>query len=58
MEKYGWWSVKFDLTLDGENVRWDDLDECTQEHIVECIMEGYSSGEIVIEENDDFDNFD
>lgn len=54
MNKLGWWNVKFDLTLDGEEVRWEDLDECTQEHIAEMIKEGYNSGEIVIEEyNDD-----
>ena len=23
--KTGWWKVKFDLTLDGEDVRWEDL---------------------------------
>lgn len=54
MNKLGWWNVKFDLTLDGEEIRWEDLDECTQEHIAEMIKEGYNSGEIVIEEyNDD-----
>ena len=51
MMKTGWWHVKFELTLEGEEVRWDDLDECTQEHIAECIKEGYTSGEIVIEED-------
>ena len=52
MTKIGWWSVKFDLTLDGENVRFRDLSECTQEHIAELIKEGYYCGEI-IEETDD-----
>ena len=46
MEKYGWWSVSFTLTLDGEEVRFDDLSEVTQEHIAECIKEGYVQGEI------------
>ena len=55
MMKTGWWHVKFELTLDGEEVRFDDLDECTQEHIAECIKEGYTSGEIVIEEDNDYD---
>ena len=49
MEKYGWWSVKFELTLDGEEILWDNLDECTQEHIANCIKEGYISGEICME---------
>lgn len=53
MMKTGWWSVKFELTLDGEDVLWDSLDEATQEHIAECIKEGYMGGEIVIEEDDD-----
>ncbi len=48
--KTGWWSVSFELTLEGEAVRWDDLDEATLEHIAECIKEGYCGGEIVIEE--------
>ncbi len=52
MTKTGWWSVKFECTLDGETVNFDELDECSQEHILELIKEGYSSGEIV-EENDD-----
>ena len=53
MTKTGWWNVKFELTLDGEEVRWDDLDEATQEHIADCIKEGYTGGEIVIEEDYD-----
>lgn len=53
MMKTGWWNVKFELTLEGEEVRWDDLDEATQEHIAECIKEGYTSGEIVIEDEEE-----
>jgi hypothetical protein len=45
--KIGSWYVKFELVLDGEDVRWEDLDESSQEHIVECIKEGYTSGELV-----------
>lgn len=59
MTKTGWWSVQFKLTLGGENVRWEDLDETTQEHIAKKIREGYVSGEIVEEmdgeEEDDED---
>lgn len=54
MMKTGWWSVKFELTMEGEEVRWDDLDEATQEHIAECIKEGYTSGEIVTEEDESY----
>ena len=47
----GWWAVKFDITFDGEEgVPFDHLPESDQEHIVECIKEGYTSGEIVSEE--------
>ena len=51
MTKTGWWSVKFELTLEGESVRWDDLDEATQEHIADCIKDGYCGGEIVMEDD-------
>ena len=50
MSKLGWWHVNFDLTLDGQDIRWEDLDETTQEYILECIRNDYYSGEIVIEE--------
>lgn len=43
---YGSWSVEFDLTLEGEEVSFDDLDEVTQEHIADCIMDGVVQGEI------------
>lgn len=49
MTKTGWWSVKFEITLDGEEVRFEDLDECSQEHILECIADGYRQGEVVEE---------
>lgn len=52
MTKTGWWSVKFNLTLDGEEVRWKDLSLDTQAHILEQIESGYWQGEI-IEEGED-----
>ena len=52
MTKTGWWKVKFDLTLEGEEVRFDDLSEESQKHILECIEAGCRQGEI-IEETDD-----
>lgn len=55
MTKTGWWHVKFDLTLEGEEVRWEDLDEASQEHIAERIKEGFCSGEIVIETDSDYE---
>lgn len=53
MMKTGYWSVNFELTMEGEEVRWDDLDEATQEHIAECIKEGYISGEIVTDDDEE-----
>lgn len=58
MTKTGWWLVKWDLTLDGEEVRWDDLDECSQEHILAMIAEGYCQGEIVMEDDEEEDDED
>lgn len=46
MEKHGWWHVKFTITLDGEEVRFEDLSELSQEHIAERIKEGYYQGEV------------
>lgn len=53
MMKTGWWHVNFELTLEGEEVRWDDLSEATQDHILDMIREGFSSGEIVEEIDED-----
>lgn len=53
MTKHGWWQVDWDLTIEGETVRWNDLDECIQEHILQCIQEGFNSGEICMETDDD-----
>lgn len=47
--KTGWWVVKFDITLDGEYARFDDLDEVSQEHILNCIKDGCWQGEIIME---------
>lgn len=47
--KTGWWRVKFDLTLEGEEVRWEDLSLDTQAHILESIEQGYVQGEVIEE---------
>jgi hypothetical protein len=52
MTKTGWWSVDFNITLEGENVRFEDLDECSQEYILRKISEGYTNGEVVEEDDD------
>lgn len=53
MTKTGWWVVKWDLTLEGEPVRFEDLSEATQEHIAEMIKEGYHQGEICEDDDDE-----
>ena len=45
-EVYGSWSVDFTITLEGEEVRFDDLSEVSQEHIANLIGEGYVCGEV------------
>lgn len=55
MMKTGWWGVKFELTLEGEDVRFEDLSEVSQQHIAESILEGYYGGEIVEESDDEVD---
>lgn len=52
MANYGHWQVSFKITLEGEEVDFDDLSETTQEHIVDLIKQGYISGE-VIEDSED-----
>ena len=67
--KTGWWKANFDIKLfndnDGkreveEGVRFEDLSEITQEHILKCIADGCFQGEVVedYEEEDDPDEDD
>jgi hypothetical protein len=46
----GWWKVSFDLKLEGKEVKFEDLSESTQEHILQKIQEGYTQGEIIEED--------
>lgn len=41
-------SIKFEFILDGAKVCWKDLDEHTQERVLETIKEDFQNGEIVI----------
>jgi len=50
----GWWKVSFDINLqfEGEHerfgdFRFEDLCEVTQEHILNCIRDGFTQGQIV-----------
>jgi len=45
--KSGWWKVAFNITLEGEEVRFSDLPKYTQEYIVKSILEGCREGEIL-----------
>ena len=54
--KQGWCHVTLQVTLEGESVDFDDLSEVTQQHIADCIFEGYKSIEIC--EPDEEDNND
>lgn len=38
------WSVKFEITLDGCDASFFDLDEAAQEYLCEQIREGYFHG--------------
>lgn len=50
MTKLGSWAVNFEIILDGEVIKFEDLSEGSQEHILQCIKEDYYSGELVEEE--------
>lgn len=50
MIKLGNWAVNFEIILDGEVIKFEDLSEGLQEHILQCIKEDYYSGELVEEE--------
>lgn len=52
MLKYGWWTVDFDITLDGEYVMFKDLSDTSQRYIIACILDGCRQGKI-IEETDE-----
>ena len=45
--KTGWWKVIFNLHLDGEEVRFEDLSETSQEHILNSIRDGCNQGQLV-----------
>jgi hypothetical protein len=53
----GWWKVIFDINLQyegeherfGEGVRFNYLSEASREHILNCIKEGFTQGELIEE---------
>lgn len=50
MTKLGSWAVNFEIILDGEVIKFEDLSETSQEYILQCIKDDYYSGELVEEE--------
>ena len=58
MMKSGWWSVDFTITLDGEEIDFSELSEMSQEYILKLVSEGYESGEVSEEWDDDEDEED
>jgi hypothetical protein len=51
--KTGWWKVSFDLQVEGQEVRFGDLSEVTQEHIYDAIRNGFRQGSIIEETEPD-----
>lgn len=51
--KTGTWAVKFDLTLEGKSVHFDKLSDISQEHILDQIKEGFFSGELIEEDEEE-----
>ena len=52
MYKRGWWKVNFEITLDGENVGFDDLSESAKEQILYYVSRGCWQGEVEEEVNE------
>lgn len=52
MTKTGWWSVQFNVTLEGIGIDFGELSEGSREHILKLIADGCVAGEVV-EETDD-----
>ncbi len=49
MTIYGWWEINLGLIVNNKRIRFADLDKATRERIAERIKNGYCSGDIVIE---------
>lgn len=50
--KTGWWYLKWNSTSNGEN-ELIELNDIDREHIGKCIIDGFTEGQIVQEDNDD-----
>jgi len=55
--KTGWWKVNFELNLEGEDVRFEDLSDTTKEYILERISKGFIQGEILELEEEETEEY-
>ena len=51
--KTGWWKVKFDITLEGVGVDFDELSEDSKRHILGLMAQGCVAGEVIEDGGDD-----
>lgn len=51
--KRGWWKVRFDVTLDGIEIDFDELSARSKRKIQAMLAQGCVAGEIVEEEGGD-----
>lgn len=51
--KCGWWKVRFDVTLDGIEIDFDELSDHSKRNIQAMLAQGCVAGEIAEEEDED-----
>lgn len=51
--KCGWWKVRFDVTLDGIEIDFDELSVQSKRNIQAMLAQGCVAGEIVEKEYED-----
>lgn len=51
--KRGWWKVRFDVTLDGIEIDFDELSDHSKRNIQAMLAQGCVAGEIAEEEDED-----
>ena len=47
------WYANFTILIDGEDARWEDLDEASQEHILNEVKDGNCCGMFTAEGGED-----
>lgn len=46
MKNVGYWTIKFKIVVNNNEVSFDELSDTTREEIIEKIRDGYKGGEI------------